>query len=129
MTKAKVSWKSLITGCYKGRNQPKGRITHQVSFQRLSMSDLRIPGSPLSVDELSTSPFHSSLHIFTLTELRTITQNFSQNNFLGEGGFGPVHKGFIDEKMKLGINPQRVAVKLLDLDGLQGHMEWLVSLI
>ncbi|KAJ4959299.1 hypothetical protein NE237_026410 [Protea cynaroides] len=127
----KVSWKSLITGCYKGRSKsvPKRRVTKQVSLQRLSLSDLSNPSSPLSVDDISHSPIGNNLHIFTLSDLRTITQNFSKNNFLGEGGFGPVHKGFIDKNSKLGLRPQRVAVKHLDLDGNQGHMEWLAEVI
>jgi len=46
---------------------------------------------------------------------------------LGEGGFGPVYKGFVDDKLRPGLKAQTVAVKRLDLDGLQGHREWLVS--
>ncbi|XP_042507044.1 serine/threonine-protein kinase RIPK-like [Macadamia integrifolia] len=127
-----LSWKSLIPSCYKGRSQSerKRRVTKQVSFQRLSMSDyLSNPGSPLSFEDLSNCPITNSLQIFTLAELRTITQNFSKSNFLGEGGFGPVHKGFIDESIKSGLRPQKVAVKHLDLDGLQGHKEWLTEVI
>ncbi|KAG1366369.1 serine/threonine-protein kinase RIPK [Cocos nucifera] len=51
------------------------------------------------------------------------------SNFLGEGGFGPVYKGFVDEKMKPGLKAQSVAVKLLDLEGVQGHKEWLAEVI
>ncbi|KAK4396843.1 Serine/threonine-protein kinase RIPK [Sesamum angolense] len=46
-----------------------------------------------------------------------------------EGGFGPVHKGFIDDKLRPGLKAQPVAVKLLDLDGSQGHREWLTEVI
>lgn len=60
--------------------------------------------------------------------MKLITHNFSSSNYLGEGGFGPVHKGFIDDKMRPGLEVQPVAVKLLDLDGSQGHKEWLVSI-
>ncbi|KAJ0702761.1 putative protein kinase RLK-Pelle-RLCK-VIIa-2 family [Helianthus annuus] len=39
-------------------------------------------------------------------------------------GFGTVHKGFIDDKLRPGVvEAQPVAVKLLDLDGGQGHNE------
>lgn len=38
-----------------------------------------------------------------------------------------MHKGFIDDKLRPGLEAQPVAVKLLDLDGSQGHKEWLVS--
>jgi len=48
---------------------------------------------------------------------------------LGEGGFGPVYKGFIDDKVKPGIEAQPVAVKALDLHGHQGHREWLVTFL
>lgn len=40
-----------------------------------------------------------------------------------------MYKGFIDDKLRPGLKPQVVAVKVLDLDGKQGHREWLVSKI
>ncbi|KAG9156284.1 hypothetical protein Leryth_009163 [Lithospermum erythrorhizon] len=96
------------------------------SFPRLSMSDFS--GSTITED-LSISLAGSNLYIFTLQELKVITQSFSSSNFLGEGGFGPVHKGFIDDKLRPGLKAQPVAVKLLDLDGKQGHREWLTEVI
>ncbi|KAG6395675.1 hypothetical protein SASPL_141799 [Salvia splendens] len=57
-----------------------------------------------------------------------MTSDFSSVNFLGEGGFGPVHKGFVGDKCRPGLAPQPVAVKLLDPDGDQGHREWLVRI-
>ncbi|OVA03797.1 Protein kinase domain [Macleaya cordata] len=130
----KITWKSFLPGCYKAQTtplEPKKRDTKHSSFHRLSLSDLSNPGSPLSIsaNDLSNSLVGSNLHIFTLTELKTITQNFSSSNFIGEGGFGPVHKGFIDDKMRPGLKAQPVAVKLLDLDGFQGHREWLAEVI
>ncbi|KAK1376866.1 Protein kinase, ATP binding site-containing protein [Heracleum sosnowskyi] len=53
------------------------------------------------------------------SELKVITHGFSSSNFLGHGGFGLVHKGFIDDKLRPGLQAQPVAVKLLDLDGMQ----------
>lgn len=32
------------------------------------------------------------LHVFDLRTLRAATNNFSKENMLGEGGFGPVYK-------------------------------------
>ncbi|KAG9151063.1 hypothetical protein Leryth_002640 [Lithospermum erythrorhizon] len=58
-----------------------------------------------------------------------ITHNFSSSNFLGEGGFGPVYKGFVDDKLRPGLNARPVAVKVLDLDGTQGQREWLTEVI
>ncbi|XP_075084039.1 serine/threonine-protein kinase RIPK-like [Nicotiana tabacum] len=127
----KITWESLVPSCFKGENpKPKPKeikvVTKQSSFHRISISDFS--ASTISED-LSISLAGSNLHIFTLEELKVITQNFSSSNFLGEGGFGPVHKGFIDDKLRPGLKAQPVAVKLLDLDGTQGHREWLTEVI
>lgn len=66
------------------------------------------------------------MYAFQLSELRAITHDFTDNYLLGEGGFGTVHKGYVDDKLRPGLKAQAVAVKLLDTDGLQGHREWLV---
>ncbi|KAG6395674.1 hypothetical protein SASPL_141798 [Salvia splendens] len=58
-----------------------------------------------------------------------MTCDFSSVRFLGEGGFGPVHKGFLDDKCRPGLTPQPVAAKLLNLDGDQGHKEWLTEVV
>ena len=130
MTVKKVTWKSLMLSCYKSKTSSSDsgeKILKPCQFQRLSLSDVSDPSSPLSVDDLSTSLLGSNLHVFTLAELRLITHNFARCNLLGEGGFGPVYKGFVDDKLRHGLKAQPVAVKALDLDGLQGHREWLVS--
>ncbi|KAJ8429997.1 hypothetical protein Cgig2_033922 [Carnegiea gigantea] len=98
-------------------------------FHRIGFADLSNPDSLTLSEDLSISLVGSNLHAFSLAELRLITQNFSSNNFLGEGGFGPVHKGFIDDKLRPGLKAQPVAVKILDHDGPQGHREWLAEVI
>ncbi|WOL14207.1 hypothetical protein Cni_G22987 [Canna indica] len=123
---ARISWRSFMLGCY---GQPK-KMTQQVSsFPRLALSDLSRPTGMLSPEDLSTTLVGSNLHVFTLAELKAVTQGFSPGNFLGKGGFGPVYKGFVDEKVKPGLKAQPVAVKLLDLEGAQGHKEWLAEVI
>uniref|UniRef100_I1PBI8 non-specific serine/threonine protein kinase n=1 Tax=Oryza glaberrima TaxID=4538 RepID=I1PBI8_ORYGL len=69
------------------------------------------------------------LYSFSFSELRSITHDFSSSYLLGEGGFGAVHKGFVDAGMRPGLLPQPVAVKQLDIAGLQGHREWLAEVI
>ncbi|XP_050216743.1 serine/threonine-protein kinase RIPK [Mercurialis annua] len=136
MTVHKAKWISMVSTCFKPHGdekkaiKPKKEVSKQTSFTRLSIfSDLSNPSTSLSED-LSISLAGSNLQVFTLAELKVITQSFSSSNFLGEGGFGPVHKGFIDDKLRPGlIKAQSVAVKLLDLDGLQGHREWLTEVI
>lgn len=130
MTK-KITWKSIIftLNCYRTdyptlqEKQPLKRG----SFQRLCLSDISNSSSSQAIDDLSISLAGSKLHIFSLDELKEATHNFSWSNLLGEGGFGPVHKGFFDDKLRRGLKAQPVAVKRLDLGGLQGHREWLVS--
>ncbi|WOL09386.1 serine/threonine-protein kinase [Canna indica] len=138
---AKLSWSSLMMpGCYgssrrvreKKSNRKKKKnmmMAKQVSIQRLSFSEVSNSTGMLSPEELSISLVGSNLHLFTLAELKTATQGFSQSNFLGKGGFGPVFKGFVDDKLKPGLKPQTVAVKQLDLEGNQGHKEWLAEVI
>ncbi|XP_009777205.1 serine/threonine-protein kinase RIPK [Nicotiana tabacum] len=132
MTVMKIAWESLVPNCIKPdqntKKNPKEKkvIRTQISFHGIPVSD--ISSSTLSSD-LSISLAGSNIHSFNLQELRVITQNFSTSNFIGEGGFGPVHKGFIDDKLRPGLKAQPVAVKLLDLDGSQGHREWLTEVI
>ncbi|KAF5726098.1 putative Protein kinase APK1B chloroplast precursor [Tripterygium wilfordii] len=139
MAVKKGNWRCIITSCYLAhddenqttkpcKKKPRQVTEHSSLQQRLSLSDLSYPSSTLTED-LSISLAGSNLHAFTLAELKVITQCFSSSNFLGEGGFGPVHKGFIDEKLRPGLKAQPVAVKLLDLDGSQGHREWLTEVI
>ncbi|GJN22453.1 hypothetical protein PR202_gb10014 [Eleusine coracana subsp. coracana] len=84
----------------------------------------------LSLDDLSRTLATSGLHAFTLGELKAATRGFSSSHFIGEGGFGPVYKGFLDDRLRPGeIEPQHVAVKYLDADGPQGHREWLAEVV
>lgn len=128
--KREAKWHDYFPGCFKPGSPnavEKRRVSpKQSSSQRISLSDLR--SSTIS-EELSISLAGSNLYAFTLQELKLITHNFASTNLLGEGGFGPVHKGFIDDKLRPGLKAQPVAVKLLDLDGTQGHREWLTEVI
>lgn len=57
------------------------------------------------------------------------TRNFRPDSVLGEGGFGSVYKGWVDEHTLAASKPGTgivVAVKRLNQDSFQGHKEWLV---
>jgi len=72
----------------------------------------------------------SQLRKFTFNELKTATRNFRPESLLGEGGFGCVFKGWIEENGTAPVRPGTgltVAVKTLNHDGLQGHKEWLAE--
>ncbi|XP_024974296.1 probable serine/threonine-protein kinase PBL7 [Cynara cardunculus var. scolymus] len=60
---------------------------------------------------------------FTYAQLVSATDNFKAAYFLGEGGFGKVFKG------KLEDSDQIVAIKQLDPDGLQGIREFVVEVL
>ncbi|XP_022769381.1 probable serine/threonine-protein kinase PIX13 [Durio zibethinus] len=69
----------------------------------------------------------ATLKIFTLAELKASTRNFRPDTVLGEGGFGRVFKGWVDEKTyapsKVGVG-MAVAVKKSSPDSSQGLQEW-----
>lgn len=71
-----------------------------------------------------------SLKSFSLNDLKVATRNFRSDSFLGEGGFGCVFKGWIDENT---FSPTRpgvgivVAIKKLKRESFQGHKEWLAE--
>jgi hypothetical protein len=82
-------------------------------------------------DESGTILEAPNLRIFTFAELKAATRNFKPDSLLGEGGFGQVYKGWVDEKT---MNPVRsgtgmvIAVKKLSQESLQGLQEWQVNI-
>ena len=86
-----------------------------------------MPPTPRSEMEILQS---SNLKNFSFADLKTATRNFRPDSVLGEGGFGSVFKGWVDESTFAATKPgigMVIAVKRLNQDGLQGHREWLVS--
>ncbi|XP_057517000.1 probable serine/threonine-protein kinase PBL21 [Amaranthus tricolor] len=64
----------------------------------------------------------NSAHSFTFRELAIATRNFRDSHLIGEGGFGKVYKGRLE-------NGQIVATKKLNLDSLQGNQEFIVEVL
>ena len=64
--------------------------------------------------------------MFTYEEMRAATRNFKPDLILGEGGFGTVYKGVLDESVRSSFKNTLVAVKELNPEGFQGDREWLV---
>ncbi|TVU02153.1 hypothetical protein EJB05_52378, partial [Eragrostis curvula] len=58
----------------------------------------------------------SESRMYDLSTLRAATNNFSEENNLGEGGFGPVYKGVLQDG-------QEIAVKRLSATSQQGQAE------
>ncbi|KAK8573633.1 hypothetical protein V6N13_009721 [Hibiscus sabdariffa] len=66
---------------------------------------------------------NATAKVFKYDELCDATNNFNPRNQIGEGGFGRVYRGLIE-------NPNRVvAVKQLDRHGYQGNKEFLVEVL
>ena len=117
------AWMSLLGGCLGGGAKgDRRRKVRPGGGGRLSFTDL----SGAADQDLSVSLVGSNLQVFTVGELKAATQGFVDSNFLGEGGFGPVYRGAVAEGAKPGLPAQRIAVKLWDPEGTQGHKEWLV---
>ncbi|KAK2981883.1 hypothetical protein RJ640_010400 [Escallonia rubra] len=93
-----------------------------------SISDLSDPSTPRNFeDSRKNALLYTHVIAFTLFELETITKSFRSDYILGEGGFGTVYKGYIDENVRVGLKSLPVAVKVLNKEGLQGHREWLTE--
>ncbi|CAL5342503.1 unnamed protein product [Camellia sinensis] len=73
--------------------------------------------SKASVDDLN----NGELLLFSLRSILAATDNFSEANKLGEGGYGPVCKGYLPEV-------QEVAVKKQSKTSLQGTEEFMNEL-
>ncbi|VAH88620.1 unnamed protein product [Triticum turgidum subsp. durum] len=126
----KTSWSALLgLGCFSSHRDHASDDPRPPRPAPLPNDDGLKTGTGVtpSPEDLPVSLAGSGVEAFTVDELRTATRDFSTSNFVGEGGFGPVYKGYVDERLKPGVRAQAVAVKLLDLEGSQGHKEWLVS--
>lgn len=104
------------------------RDGNDLSSSSSKVSSTSIPPTPRSEGEILQSP---NLKSFSFGELKSATRNFRPDSVLGEGGFGSVFKGWIDEHSLGASKPgvgMVVAVKRLNQEGFQGHREWLAEI-
>ena len=103
------------------------RTPREISSTATSMSNAESTSSTSKLEEeLKISPH---LRNFSFNDLKLATRNFRPESLLGEGGFGCVFKGWVEENGTAPVKPGTgltVAVKTLNHDGLQGHKEWMV---
>ncbi|XP_024018402.1 receptor-like serine/threonine-protein kinase ALE2 isoform X2 [Morus notabilis] len=77
--------------------------------------------SSISVSLISTmAPSILSVKTFSLSELEKATDKFSSKRILGEGGFGRVYRGIMDDGIE-------AAVKLLTRDNQNGDREFIAE--
>ncbi|EPS61410.1 hypothetical protein M569_13387, partial [Genlisea aurea] len=115
----------------RGRFRSVVRKSAPVAAKKACRSDLEEDGrATKSTGSASTPPRTipeiyreraQNLRVFTYDELSRATSNFSRLLKIGEGGFGCVYKGSIEEKNQ---QPVVVAIKKLNVNGHQGHKQW-----
>ncbi|RWW28477.1 hypothetical protein GW17_00007039 [Ensete ventricosum] len=106
-------------------SKSQSREGKTLSGSSSKVSAASVPATPLSEDDILQSV---NVKSFTFNELKTATRNFRPDSVLGEGGFGSVFKGWIDEHTFAAAKPGTgmvIAVKKLNQEGVQGHREWL----
>ncbi|KAJ0098475.1 hypothetical protein Patl1_22125 [Pistacia atlantica] len=106
----------------KRRDQPVVPVSSTTTSNAESTSS-----TPKFSEELKIA---SQLRKFGFNDLKLATRNFRPESLLGEGGFGCVFKGWVEDNGTAPVKPGTgltVAVKTLNHDGLQGHKEWLAE--
>nr|DAD38749.1 TPA_asm: hypothetical protein HUJ06_013071 [Nelumbo nucifera] len=88
------------------------------------------PNKPVAftIQNLRQTPGCRNVYIFTYDEMRMATKNFRSDQILGQGGFGMVYNGVLDENVRPGYQTTQVAIKKLNPEGFQGDREWLAEI-
>ncbi|KAF3331627.1 protein kinase APK1B [Carex littledalei] len=114
----------------KAENSADSAITWGSSSRNGSKSTSSLSSVPPTLRSEGDILQSSNVHSFTFNDLKTATRNFRPDSVLGEGGFGSVFKGWIEEKTLTAAKPGTgivIAVKKLNQDSFQGHREWLAE--
>ncbi|KAK9936183.1 hypothetical protein M0R45_013040 [Rubus argutus] len=106
---------SIAYWSIKMRRKDKPR-QYQFSFGATTPS-IHLDDSPCRTDPDDSRLKTSDLPFFDLSTISAATQNFSDSNRLGEGGFGPVYKGVLS-------SGREIAVKRLRKNSDQGNEEF-----
>ncbi|KAL5564418.1 hypothetical protein UlMin_028362 [Ulmus minor] len=88
-------------------------------FSFLFRKGARPPNQTVEIDEVLSS--NQNVRLFTHKQLQIATENFSQANKIGQGGFGSVYKGVFKDGTV-------AAVKVLSADSRQGVREFLTEI-
>ncbi|KAL7173567.1 hypothetical protein ACSBR2_032933 [Camellia fascicularis] len=103
---------TLSSSPYKGVKDPKV-VNQSPAAKELDVKEV--------IKDAGTE--NNKARTFTFDQLVAATETFNSDYFLGEGGFGKVYKG------KLEDTDQIVAIKQLDRNGLQGIREFIVEVL
>lgn len=104
----------------KGKQEDSTPSGQQTSLESLNKS---------LIASKANASANSNVRSFSFNDLKIATKNFCSDYLLGEGGFGCVFKGWIDQNTFAPTKPGSgivVAIKRLKAESFQGHKEWLV---
>ncbi|KAH7301137.1 hypothetical protein KP509_23G014100 [Ceratopteris richardii] len=131
---AKIEHSAAIDGatCEKA-GDGESTTTEPPCVQTIKSEDVRKPAdlSNASNSDDQVLMLSPQLRQFRFDDLKIATRNFRPDSLIGEGGFGYVFKGWVDEHGTAPMKPGTgltVAVKTLNKSGLQGHKEWLAEI-
>ncbi|KAJ8762309.1 hypothetical protein K2173_007466 [Erythroxylum novogranatense] len=119
--------KSTSVGAETSRNNSKQQTSVGTSSNISISNSNEVQEVKIFKEHGETNKVTPNLKMFSLAELKLATSNFRPDTMLGEGGFGRVFKGWVDEttyapsKVGVGI---AVAVKKSNPDSPQGLQEW-----
>ncbi|XP_039848749.1 receptor-like serine/threonine-protein kinase ALE2 isoform X7 [Panicum virgatum] len=88
-----------------------------------AMVGIRLESRPISASPSFSSSlvaYNGSAKTFSLAEMEKATQGFDESRIIGEGGFGRVYEGILEDG-------ERVAIKVLKRDDQQGTREFLAE--
>ncbi|KAJ0963670.1 hypothetical protein J5N97_028792 [Dioscorea zingiberensis] len=93
-------------------------VTKRSGFKSMKSSSLASSTSVSFVSTMATCP--PTVKTFSLAELEVATEKFSSNRILGEGGFGRVYHGIMDDGSE-------AAIKLLTREDQSGDREFIAE--
>ncbi|XP_031279790.1 probable serine/threonine-protein kinase PBL2 [Pistacia vera] len=112
-------------------NFSAGNTKSQTKGLNQDSSSTQQTPSTLITSKVDETSMNINLKSFSFNDLKNATKNFRQDFVLGEGGFGCVFKGWIDENTLSPTKPGSgivVAIKRLKAESFQGHKEWLAEI-
>jgi serine/threonine protein kinase len=114
-----ISWSPRLRLCYHRDVDPSSPCCSPSSYAAQTQSSVHLRCSGGVVSGAGTSTTRK----LTLAQLSAATGGFRDSNLVGEGGFGRVYRGRLDD----GGLELEVAVKQLCRGGAQGSREFLVE--
>ncbi|PIN14605.1 Serine/threonine protein kinase [Handroanthus impetiginosus] len=135
MSRVYDNWERLVEAVMKREDLRQLALCESFSSSSFSSSFEDFSGSRISIDTIDLgapsstgSISYRDVQCIEFEEIKKATENFQHDLIIGEGGFGPVYKGWIDEHTLTASKPgsgTAVAVKKWNPDVVQGYQEWM----